>query len=490
VLPLDPITTDRRLLRAPLLSRRQWLNTAGYGLGITALAGLLRASVARGDESADKAPAKPPHHASRAKRVIFLCHSGGPSQIDLFDPKPELTRRHGEELPASVRMGQRLTTMTSQQASWPLSGSPYQFAKHGRSGIEFSELLPHTAQVADELCLIRSVQTDAINHDPGITLLQTGSQLPGRPSFGSWLSYGLGSENENLPAFVVMLSGGEAGDQPLYGRLWGSAFLPSQHQGVRLRPEGDLIPYLSSPPGIDATTRRRSLDTLSALNRLAQAQHGDRETLARIEQYELAARMQTAVPELADLSQESPASLAAYGPDVQRPGSYARNCLLARRLAERGVRFIQLYHRDWDHHQNLTKGLVKQTTATDQPTAALVRDLKERGLLDETLVIWGGEFGRTAYCQGTLDAPLAGRDHHSRCFSLWLAGGGVRPGHVHGKTDDFSYNVVDQPVHINDLHATLLHLLGIDHLQLTYRSQGHDFRLTDVAGQVVRGILA
>jgi hypothetical protein len=422
--------------------------------------------------------------------VIFLCQSGGPSQIDLFDPKPELARQHGNELPASVRMGQRLTTMTSQQASHPVQNTPFEFARYGQCGMEFSELLPHTAQLADELCLIRSLYTEAINHDPGLTLLQTGSQQPGRPSFGAWLSYGLGTENDNLPAFVVMISGGEAGDQPLYGRLWGAGFLPSQHQGVRLRSEGDLIPYLSSPPGVDVAIRRRTLDSLAALNRLAHQQHGDDETLARLQQYEKTAGMQSAVPELADFSQETAATLAAYGPDVERPGSYARNCLLARRLVERGVRFVQLYHRDWDHHQKVVAGLKKQTAATDQASAALVRDLKERGLLDETIVIWGGEFGRAAYCQGTLDSPNYGRDHHPRCFSMWLAGGGLRPGYVHGKTDDFSYNIVEHPMHIHDLHATLLHLLGLDHLRLTFRFQGHDFRLTDVAGNVVREILA
>ncbi|WP_425617861.1 DUF1501 domain-containing protein [Anatilimnocola sp. NA78] len=476
-------------LQAELLARRHWLTSAGYGVGLAALTSLLRGTTSSAAETT-VTNQRTIHHRPRAKRVIFLCQSGGPSQLDLFDPKPNLRGRHGEELPASIRQGQRLTTMTSQQGTWPVAASPFSFAKHGKCGMELSELLPHSARLADDICLIRSVQTEAINHDPGLTLLQTGSQQPGRPSFGSWLSYGLGSDNENLPAFVVMISGGEPGDQPLYGRLWGSAFLPSQHQGVRLRGEGDLIPYLSSPPGVDPATRRRTLDTLAGMNRLAQTQHGDRETLARLQQYELSAGMQAAVPELADLSQENAATLSAYGPDVQQPGSYARNCLLARRLVERGVRFVQLYHRDWDHHTKVVSGLKKQTAATDQPTAALVEDLKQRGLLDDTLVIWGGEFGRAAYSQGTLDSPTYGRDHHPRCFSIWLAGGGIRPGMVHGKTDDYSYNVTEKAVPIHDLHATLLHLLGIDHLQLTYRSQGHDFRLTDVAGQVVREILA
>lgn len=465
-----------------LLARRSWLRTAGSGLGALAFASLLRAA-----EPA--AIQQTPHFPPRAKRVIFLCQSGGPSQLDLFDPKPELEKQHGKELPDAIRKGQRLTTMTSQQASHPVQNTPFSFAKYGECGMDFSELLPHTAQLADDLCLIRTLHTEAINHDPGLTLLQTGSQQPGRPSFGSWLSYGLGTENENLPAFVVMISGGEVGDQPLFGRLWGAGFLPSEHQGVRLRSDGDLIPYLSSPPGVEVTTRRRTLDSLAALNRLAYAKHGDPETLARLQQYEKTAGMQTEVPGLNDFTQESAVTLAAYGPDVERPGSYAHNCLLARRLVERGVRFVQLYHRDWDHHQKVVAGLKKQTAATDQPSAALVRDLKQRGLLDDTLVIWGGEFGRAAYCQGTLDSPTYGRDHHPRCFTMWLTGGGLRRGYVHGTTDDFSYNVVEKPMHLHDLHATLLHLLGFDHLQLTFRSQGHDFRLTDVAGNVVREIL-
>lgn len=490
MLPFSSLTDSANEL---LQSRRDWLLRGGVGLGCAALATLLhdtQRSVSAAEKETNSFGNSLPHFPPRAKRVIFLCQSGGPSQLDLFDPKPVLAERHGEELPASIRQGQRLTTMTSQQATLPIQQSPFRFARHGQCRMEFSELLPHTAKLADELCLIRSLHTDAINHDPGLTLLQTGSQLPGRASFGSWLSYGLGNENENLPAFVVLISGGEVGDQPLYGRLWGAGFLPSQHQGVRLSPTGDLIPYLSNPPGVDAATRRRTLSTLAAMNRLAQAQHGDAETLARLQQYELSAGLQAAVPELADLSQETTATLDAYGPAVKQPGSYARNCLLARRLVERGVRFVQLYHRDWDHHLRVVEGLKKQTAATDQPTAALLRDLKQRGLLEDTLVIWGGEFGRAAYCQGTLDSPTYGRDHHPRCFAMWLAGGGIRPGYVHGETDDFSYNVVRQPMHIHDLQATLLHLLGIDHLRLTFRSQGHDFRLTDVAGNVVHEIIA
>jgi uncharacterized protein (DUF1501 family) len=431
-----------------------------------------------------------PHHRPRAKNVIFLCQSGAPSQIDLFDYKPVLSERHGEELPESVRMGQRLTTMTSDQKSKPLTGSQFKFAQHGRCGAWVSELFPHTAKVVDELCFIKSVFTEAINHDPGITFLQTGSQQPGRPSLGSWVSYGLGSENADLPAFVVMISGGEPGDQPLYGRLWGSAFLPSQHAGVKLRGSGDPVLYLSDPPGVSRQARRRMLDTLKGLNELGHERDGDPEILARIEQYERAFGLQRAVPELADLSAEPQTTFDRYGEEARQPGTYAANCLLARRLVERGVRFVQLYHRDWDHHTKLPSRIRKHARLTDQGTAALVADLKQRGLLNETLVIWAGEFGRTAYCQGELTGEDYGRDHHPRCFTVWLAGGGMKSGFSLGRTDDFSYNIAERPVHIHDLQATILHLLGIDHLRLIFRSQGRDFRLTDIAGEVVREVLA
>jgi uncharacterized protein (DUF1501 family) len=451
--------------------------------GTAALAGLL----ARDGLAAERKP----HFAPKAKRVIFLFQSGGPSHLELFDYKPSLRKLHGTELPDSVRRGQRLTGMTSGQKSFPVIAPKFSFAQYGKAGAWLSELLPHTARVADDLCLIRSMETDAINHDPAITFLQTGSQQPGRPSFGSWLSYGLGSAAENLPAFVVMISHGSGSDanQGLLDRLWGSGFLPSSHQGVKLRSGKDPVLYLSDPPGIDRDLRRRMLDGLGELNRLQHAKDGDPEIQTRIEQYEMAFRMQASVPELTDLSKEPDRVLDAHGPDVRRPGSFAANCLLARRLAERGVRFVQLYHRGWDNHGGLAANLPKQCRDVDQPQAALVQDLKQRGMLDDTLVIWGGEFGRTVYGQGGL-LDNYGRDHHGRCFTMWVAGGGFRPGVVYGETDDYGYNIVRDPVSVHDLHATLLHCLGLDHERLTYKFQGRDFRLTDVHGQVVRGLLA
>ena len=463
------------------VTRRQFLGKAA--LGTAALASLLE-----GDGLA--APSPLSAVAPRAKRVIYLFQSGGPSHLELLDYKPKLAGLHGKELPASVRQGQRLTGMTSGQKSFPVIAPKFAFGRHGPAGAWLSELLPHTARVVGELCIIRSMYTEAINHDPAITFVQTGSQQPGRPSFGSWLSYGLGSEAKNLPAFVVMISHGSGKDanQGLLDRLWGSGFLPSSHQGVKLRGGRDPVLYLSDPPGIDRGLRRQMLDRLADLNRLHHDQDGDPEIATRIGQYEMAFRMQTSVPELTDLSREPDRVLNLYGPDVRKPGSFAANCLLARRLAERGVRFIQLYHRGWDHHGGLPTNIPKQCRDVDQPQAALVADLKQRGMLDDTLVIWGGEFGRTVYGQGGLQSDY-GRDHHGRCFSMWLAGGGVRPGLVYGETDDYGYNVVKNPVHIHDLHATLLHCLGIDHERLTYRFQGRDFRLTDVHGQVVKGIL-
>ncbi len=433
-----------------------------------------------------------PQAGARAKRVIYLFQSGAPSQLDLFDYKPHLRDLRGRELPASVRMGQRLTGMTATQESFPLAPSIYRFARRGRSGAWISDLLPHLAGVADDLCFIKTMHTEAINHDPAITFFQSGAQLAGRPSMGAWLSYGLGSENRDLPAFVVLISqgSGNPADQPLYDRLWGSGFLPSQFQGVKFRASGDPVLYLSNPTGLSDGTRRRILDDLSRLNEMRFEDTADPEIRTRIAQYELAYRMQTAVPELTDLSREPRHVLEMYGPEVNRPGSYAANCLLARRLAERGVRFIQLFHRGWDQHTNLPRQITGQCRDTDQPSAALLRDLKQRGLLDDTLVVWGGEFGRTVYCQGTLTPDNYGRDHHPRCFTIWLAGGGIRPGYSHGTTDDFSYNIAENPVHVHDLHATMLHLLGIDHRQLTYRYQGRNHRLTDVAGNVVDEILA
>ena len=459
--------------------RRQFLRSTGLGLGGMALASLMNEAGAA------------PHFAPKAKRIISLFMHGGPSQLDLFDHKPELKKLHGQELPASVRGDQRLTGMTSGQKSLPITSSLFKFRRHGQSGAWVSELLPYTAQIVDELCIIRSMHTEAINHDPAVTLLQTGHQQPGRPSFGAWLSYGLGSESKDLPAFVVMVSRGSAARpaDPLYARLWGSGFLPSNHQGVSLNSSGDPVLYLSNPAGIDETMRRDQLDVIAALNHKQLAVQNDPEIATRIAQYEMAFRMQTSMPELTDMRDETAATFAAYGPQSRQPGTFAANCLLARRMAERGVRFIQLYHRGWDQHYNLPSDLRLQCGDVDQPAAALIRDLKQRGLLEETLVVWGGEFGRTTYSQGKLEPTNYGRDHHGGCFSMWLSGGGIRPGIQYGETDDFCYNVAAHPVHVHDLNATLLHQLGLDHTRLTFRSQGRDYRLTDVSGNVVKKIL-
>ncbi|MDB5344535.1 MAG: hypothetical protein JWP89_2912 [Schlesneria sp.] len=465
-------------------SRRAFLGGTGGALGLTALGSLL----------ADESPPIPDLSkiAPRAKRVIFLFQSGAPSQIELFDHKPGLEKRKGENLPESIRQGQRLTNMTAGQDSFPVVPSMYKFAQHGDSGATISELLPHLSGVADDLCFIKSMHTEAINHDPAVTFLTTGAQLAGRPSLGSWLSYGLGSENKDLPAFVVMLSRGTGrpNDQPLYDRLWGSGFLPSRHQGVKLRSGGDPVLYLSNPAGIDATLRRDMLDDQAALNRIQHESAGDPEIETRIAQYELAFRMQTSVPELADVSQETEQTFDLYGPNSRKPGTFAANCLLARRLAERGVRFIQLFHMGWDQHTNLPTQIPQQARDIDQPCAALIKDLKQRGLLDDTLIVWSGEFGRTVYCQGNLTATNYGRDHHPRCFTMWMAGGGIRGGVTHGETDDYSYNIVRDPVHVHDLNATILHCLGVDHHQLTYKFQGRHYRLTDVHGEIIRPVLA
>jgi hypothetical protein len=412
--------------------------------------------------------------------------------MDLFDHKPKLDDLRGTELPDSVRQGQRLTGMTATQESFPVAPSKFTFARHGKSGAWLSELLPHTADVVDELCFIKSMYTEAINHDPAITFFQTGAQLAGRPSIGSWVSYGLGSETRDLPAFVALVSqgSGNAADQPLYDRLWGSGFLPTKYQGIKFRSTGDPVLFLSNPPGVDDGTRRRFLDDLAKLNQLKLEESGDPEVQTRIAQYEMAYRMQTSVPELTDISGEPKHVLDLYGPDVRKPGTFAANCLLARRLAERGVRFIQLFHRGWDQHTHLPKQIAAQCGDTDQASAALIADLKQRGLLKDTLVVWGGEFGRTVYCQGRLTAEDYGRDHHPRCFTVWLAGGGIKGGVTHGRTDDYCYNVTDDPVHVHDLHATILHCLGIDHTRLTFKFQGRHHRLTDVHGQVVKPILA
>jgi hypothetical protein len=428
----------------------------------------------------------------KAKRVIYLFQSGAPSHIDLFDWKPKMQEHRGVNLPDSIRMGQRITGMTSGQKTLPVAPTIFKFAQHGQAGAWFSELLPHLAGAADNLCQIKSMHTEAINHDPAITFIQTGSQQPGRPSIGAWMSYGLGSESQDLPAYIVLISqgSGNPNDQPLFGRLWGAGFLPSVHQGVKLRSTGDPVLYLSDPPGLDKASRREMLDGIEQMNRMAEESFGDPEINTRISQYEMAYKMQTSVPDLMDLSKESPTTFEAYGPDSRKPGTFAANCLLARRLAERGVRFIQLFHRGWDQHGNLPKQIAGQCKDTDQPSAALINDLKQRGLLDDTLVVWGGEFGRTVYSQGELTKDNYGRDHHGRCFTVLLSGGGIKGGVVLGETDDFCYNITQDPVHIHDLNATILRCLGVDHTRLTFRYQGRDFRLTDVAGEVVQKVLA
>ncbi|MCC6585755.1 MAG: DUF1501 domain-containing protein [Bryobacterales bacterium] len=463
-------------------TRRHFFGRMATGLGIPALASLLQA---------DTGPAMAPHFAPKAKRVIYLFQSGGPSQFELFDYKPRLKEFAGTDLPESVRGGQRLTGMSATQSSFPVVPSKYSFAQRGQSGAWLSELLPHTAQVVDELAIVRSVHTQAINHDPAVTLLQTGAQIAGRPSMGAWVSYGLGAETKDLPAFVVLISSQKGGGgQPLYDRLWGSGFLPTRYQGVKFRSVGDPVLYLTDPDGFNRDDRRSYLNYLGELNQIEADEMGDPEIQTRIAQYELAFRMQASVPELTGVSTEPASTFKMYGEDAKRPGTYASNCLLARRLAERGVRFIQLYHRDWDHHGGLPNGLPKRCAETDQASAALITDLKNRGMLDDTLVVWGGEFGRTVYCQGRLTATDYGRDHHPRCFSMWMAGGGIKPGVVYGETDDYGYNVVSNPVHVHDVQATILHCLGLQHTKLTYRFQGRYFRLTDVHGNVVKDILA
>ncbi|MBM3986319.1 MAG: DUF1501 domain-containing protein [Planctomycetes bacterium] len=463
-----------------LLTRRRFLRASALGLG-----GLALGSIVQG-QLAPRAPAVAP----KARRIIYLFQAGGPSQFETFDPKPLLNARHGEPLPDSVRQGQRLTGMSGHQSLLPLAGSFTGFRQHGGSGLWVSDLLPHTAAIADELCVVRSLHTADINHDPAITFCCTGHNQAGRPSMGAWLSYGLGSLDADLPAFVVLVSRNASRDQPLYSRLWGTGFLPSQHQGVQFRPGAEPVLYLRDPPGVSRRARRATLDALARLNDDQLAATLDPEVSARMAQAELAFRMQASVPEATDVSGEPPEVFELYGEDARTPGTYAANCLLARRLVERGVRFVQLFHQGWDQHGELPAGITRQCRQTDQASAALVTDLRRRGLLDDTLVVWGGEFGRTAYCQGKLTATDYGRDHHPRCFPVWLAGGGVRAGHVHGATDDHGYNIVEGGVDVHDLHATLLHLLGIDHEQLVYRFQGRDFRLTDVSGRVVRELLA
>ena len=476
------------------INRRSFLSRTA-GIGLAALASMMGQDAwAMLDPTAPRTGGLPglPHFPPKVKRVIYLFQSGAPSQMDLFDPKPKLEQFRAQDLPASIRMGQRLTGMTSGQKTFPVAPSIFKFAQHGNQGLWLSELLPHTATMADDLCVIKSMHTDAINHDPAITFFQTGSQLAGRPSIGSWLSYGLGTENKDLPAFVVLTSKGTGrrDDQPLYDRLWGSGFLPTQYQGVKLHNGGDPVLYLSNPPGVDRDTRREMLDELKEINRIESNAVGDPEIAARISQYELAFRMQASVPDLTDISKEPASVLDAYGPDVKTPGTYAANCLLARRLCERGVRFVELFHMGWDHHGNLPNAIRGQCKDTDQPTTALIQDLKQRGLLDETLVVWGGEFGRTVYSQGTLTMTDYGRDHHPRCFTIWMTGAGIKRGMCLGETDDFSYNITRNPVSVHDLHATMLNLLGIDHTRLTFRFQGREFRLTDVEGELVKEVMA
>lgn len=500
-----------------LLTRRQLFGKTALGVGTAALHSLLGSSLMSLASSAAAQQTGPqrrgglsgiPHFAPKAKRVIYLFMNGGPSQVDLWDYKPKMEEEYDKDLPETIRNGQRLTTMTSGQKRFPIAPSRFKFNKHdnGGDGVWVSELLPYTAKVVSELCVIRSMWTEAINHDPAVTYIQTGSQLPGRPSLGAWMSYGLGCESKDLPTYVVLHSKVTSGkvDQALFSRLWGTGFLPSEHQGVSLRAGGDPILFLSDPKGIDRDTRRRMLDDVSALNTMQLSEFGDPEIAGRIAQYEMAYRLQTSVPELMDLSKEPDSTFELYGKESKEPGTFAANCLLARRLAERGVRFIQIFHRGWDQHGTLPQDLPVQCKDVDQACAALITDLKNKGMLDDTLVIWGGEFGRTIYCQGNLSRTDYGRDHHPRCYTMWMAGGGVKPGTVYGYTDDFSYNIVDKDgnvinpsvdaftpgaVHIHDLNATILHQLGVDHTKLTYRYQGRDFRLTDVHGHVVNDLL-
>ncbi|TWU61883.1 DUF1501 domain-containing protein [Crateriforma conspicua] len=469
------------------VNRRVFFRRGATGIGVAALAQLLNQS------NSGAAPTSLVggglHHPAKAKRVIYLFQSGGPAQQDLFDYKPMLNEMNGKELPSSVRGEQRLTGMSANQSSLPMAGSQFKFQQYGKSGAWLSELLPHHRDIVDDVCFVRSMYTEAINHDPAITFFQTGSQIAGRPSLGAWLSYGLGSENADLPAFIVLVSANQGG-QPLYARLWGNGFLDSRHQGVQFRGGTDPVLYLSNPAGISPMRRRAQLDAIAQLNRHQFAKELDPEIESRIAQYEMAYRMQTSVPDATDFSDEPESTFDMYGEDARKPGTFASNCLLARRLAERDVRFIQLYHQGWDQHSNLPKQIRGQASETDQASAALVKDLKQRGLLDDTLVIWGGEFGRTSYSQGTLTATNYGRDHHPRCFTMWMAGGGIKPGMTYGATDEFGYNVTENPVHVHDFNATLLHLMGIDHERLTFKYQGRRFRLTDVHGHVVEDILA
>ncbi|MBB6126734.1 DUF1501 domain-containing protein [Mucilaginibacter lappiensis] len=474
------------------INRRKFLSRLSLGIGSVALGSLLIPDLFSGNGAGSEADFIPgiPNFAPKAKRVIYLFQDGAPSQLESFDYKPKLREMMGQELPASVRGNQILTGMTAKQASFPLVGSFYDFKQYGESGAYVSDLFPHIGKIADDICIIRSMNTDAINHDPALTFFQTGAQQGNRPSMGSWVSYGLGSENKNLPAFTVLLSKGKGNGQGVYSKLWSNGFLDSIHQGVQFSSGENPILYLNDPEGLNRHERRKMLDNLAALNDINYKQFGDPEINAKIQQYEMAYRMQTAVPEIMDVSKESDDIVKMYGPDCLVPGTYAANCLLARKLSENGVRFVQLYHQGWDQHSNLPQEMAGQAKDVDQASAALVTDLKQRGLLDETLVIWGGEFGRTNYSQGKLEKANYGRDHHPRCFSIWMAGGGIKPGLVYGESDEFGYNIVKDPVHVHDFHATMLNQLGIDHKKLTFKSLGRRYRLTDVAGNVIKGIIA
>ncbi len=472
------------------LDRRNFLNKTAMGFGAMALQSLLAPAQSFGNTLEQDIMKALPKIAPKAKRVVYLFMSGGPSQFETYDYKPKLKDLFGKELPDSVRKGQRLTGMSANQASLPMVPSMYSFKQHGKSKTWVSDLLPYTAQVVDELCIVKSMFTEQINHDPAITFFQTGHQLPGRPSMGAWLSYGLGSENKNLPSFIVLVSKNAPKDQPLYARLWGNGFLPSEHQGVQFGSGKDPVLFLNNPEGYDGEDRKEMLDYLAKLNQFQNGNWGDPEVDARIAQYEMAYRMQTSVPEVMDTTNEPEEVFNLYGPDSKDKGSFASNCILARKLLEKDVRFVQLYHQGWDHHSGLPSSIEEQSKLTDRATSALIVDLKRRGMLEDTLVIWGGEFGRTVYSQGKLSKDDYGRDHHPRCFSMWMAGAGVKQGFSYGETDDFSYNIIKDPVHVHDFQATLLHLMGIDHEQLTFKFQGRRFRLTDVEGKIVKGILS
>jgi hypothetical protein len=474
------------------ITRRYFLGKAAKGLGGIALGSLLNEQLLAQSDSIGGL-SRFPNFTPKAKRVIYLFQSGGPPQMDLFDYKPFLDKVHNQEVPDSVFNGQRLTGMTAGQSSFPVARSIFNFERTGKSGMWLNtDVMPHFADVMDEVCLIKSMHTEAINHDPAITFFQTGFQIAGRPSIGAWLSYGLGSMNENLPAFVAMVSNGTGrpAGQPLYDRLWGAGFLPSKNQGVKFGGGSEPVLYLNNPDGMSSKLRRKTLDDIAAMNEMKFDDYGDPEIETRISQYEMAFRMQTSVPELTNVSDEPESTFDLYGEDAKQPGTYANNCLLARRLSERGVRFVQLFHRGWDSHKDLPGNVKRQCLDTDQATAGLLKDLKRRGMLDDTLVIWGGEFGRTVYCQGEMTSEDYGRDHHPRCFSMWLAGGGVKAGISYGETDEFSYNITADPVSVHDLHATILHLLGVNHKKLTYKFQGRHYRLTDVHGEVVKDLIA